>query len=445
VSKATVKSARKSMSKVKIEGTGKNLTTHAGLIPAMQFLSKLGFGNSFRKVVQHTRGSNARYQLCDAVELHLLSLIAGARSVDEGMRVWGDKVLCKLGGWKNLMDATTMGRIFKTVNERHVYQLEALNHVMRGRAWKRARAFTSCLMRKSMWIDVDSTVKTTYGKKQEGAEVGYNPHKQGAACYNPQLAFCAATKEILQGWMRCGDAYTSNGIVAFMQQLAAHLPKATRLIFRGDAGYFVGALLDWLDSRSYGYLIKVKLKGLVGLLEEKQWMPVAGHTDWEQMQFMHRCGTWTQERTFVAVRRAKEEDDRQGNLLDIQAYDYFCYVTTENFTPWQTHKKYGERATCETWIDEAKNQMGMAHIKTNTFLASAALFQCAVLAYNTVRWMALVSGDKQLMRWEMASIRAFMIRMAGKLVYGARQLTLKIPTDLMHPKPWESWLRVGLT
>jgi len=215
-----------------------------------------------------------------------------------------------------------------------------------------------------MWIDVDSTVRTTYGKKQQGAEVGYNPHKRGATSYNPQLAFCAATKEILQGWMRCGDAYTSNEIVAFMQQLAAHLPKSMRLIFRGDAGYFVGALLDWLDPRGYGYLIKVKLKGLVGLLEEKQWSPVAGHADWEQTQFTHRCGTWSQARNFVAVRRAKDEDSR----LDIRTYDYFCYVTTENLTPWQTHKKYGERATCETWIDEAKNQMGMAHIKSSSFL-----------------------------------------------------------------------------
>jgi len=59
--------------------------------------------------------------------------------------------------------------------------------------------------------------------------------------------------------------------------------------------------------------------------------------------------------------------------------------------------------------------------------------------------MALVSGDKQLMRWEMASIRAFMVRMAGKLVCGARQMALKTPADLLHPKPWQSWLRVGLT
>ncbi len=89
--------------------------------------------------------------------------------------------------------------------------------------------------------------------------------------------------------------------------------------------------------------------------------------------------------------------------------------------------------------------MGIAHIKMKDFLASTALFQCAILAYNTVRWMALTNGDKQLMRWEIASIRAFMIRMADKLICGGRQITLKIPADLLHLKPWDSWLRVGLT
>ncbi len=55
-------------------------------------------------------------------------------------------------------------------------------------------------------------------------------------------------------------------------------------------------------------------------------------------------------------------------------------MTSEAFTPWQAHQTYGERATCETWIEEAKNQMGLAHLKTDTFLANAALFQCAILA-----------------------------------------------------------------
>jgi hypothetical protein len=46
------------------------------------------------------------------------------------------------------------------------------------------------------WIDVDSTVKTVFGT-QEGAAKGYNPHKKGALSFNPQVAFCSATKEIL--------------------------------------------------------------------------------------------------------------------------------------------------------------------------------------------------------------------------------------------------------
>jgi hypothetical protein len=49
--------------------------------------------------------------------------------------------------------------------------------------------------------------------------------------------------------------------------------------------------------------------------------------------------------------------------------------------------------------------MGLAHLKTDHFLANAALFQCAVLAYNTARWMALLSGNDTLKRWEPQTIR----------------------------------------
>jgi len=50
----------------------------------------------------------------------------------------------------------------------------------------------------SFVIDVDSTEKTVYGK-QQGAQKGYNPHKRGAVSCHSLLAFCAETKEILQG------------------------------------------------------------------------------------------------------------------------------------------------------------------------------------------------------------------------------------------------------
>ena len=139
----------------------------------------------------------------------------------------------------------------------------------------------------------------------------------------------------------------------------------------------------------------------------------------------------------------KKKAQKEG--LNEKSYDYFCYVVSESFSPLQAHKKYGERATCETWIEEARNQMALSHIKTDSFIANAALFQCAILAYNTVKWMALLSGDATILRWEIQTVRAFLIRVAGKLIVSSRQQRLKVPEDCLFPRQWEVWVEVGLT
>jgi hypothetical protein len=83
--------------------------------------------------------------------------------------------------------------------------------------------------------------------------------------------------------------------------------------------------------------------------------------------------------------------------------------------------------------------MGLAHLKTDTFLANAALFQCAILAYNTLQWMALVSGEASLLQWEIATLRRELIQVAGKLLTGGRQLHLRIPPCSLYPPAWEAW------
>lgn len=136
-------------------------------------------------------------------------------------------------------DNSTLGRLFRTFRERQVSQLETLNHRLRGKLWRQAlRKGTSTITtRTCRVVDVDSTVKTAYGK-QQGVRKGYNPFQKGKSSFHPILAFCAETKEILQGWLRSGDAYTSNGILEFTKQLLAHLPESQTILFRGDSGFF---------------------------------------------------------------------------------------------------------------------------------------------------------------------------------------------------------------
>jgi hypothetical protein len=394
--------ARTQTGKVHMPATATGLTSQAGLIPVIKFLQRIGFEKTVNQTVPHQRGDNADYQLTDGIFLTLIGMIGGADSIAKLCGVWSDSVLRKIASWTKVPVDTTIGRLFKEVTEKQTSQFESLNHRLRGQIWRMAnRAGVSKVgLNRVQWVDIDSTVDSVCGS-QEGAAKGYNPKKKGALSYHPQLAFLAGSKEILQAWFRTGSAYTSNGIVEFVKQLLAHLPNRMRIIVRADSGYFVGALLDLLDAYGHGYLIKVKLKNLVCLLTQQQWAAIAGLPGWEQCTFDYRCGEWKVARCFVAVRqRLPKEESPQLDLLETTEYDYFCYVTTEALTPWQTHKKYGERATCETWIEESKGQMSMGKIRTASFLANAALFHSAVLAYNTLRWMAIMSGSQTLRQWE---------------------------------------------
>ena len=163
-----------------------------------------------------------------------------------------------VAGWNNVAVDTTVGRVFKEVSEKQISQFENVTYKLRGPIWRQAiRAGVSKVgLNPVQWVDVDSTVDSVCGI-QEGAAKGYNPKKKGALSYHPQLAFLAGSKEILQAWFRTGNAYTSNGIVEFVKQLLAHLPNRMRVIIRADSGYFVGDLLDLLDARGHGYLLKV--------------------------------------------------------------------------------------------------------------------------------------------------------------------------------------------
>ena len=227
--------------KIKTEMNGKGLTVHAGLLPVITFMEKLFFRKRVQEAVSRKRGANAQYQIVDIVQMVVIGLIAGATSMVQIVKVWSDEVLKQIAGWDKIPVDTTIGRIMKLATQGNVVEMTGIIHRFRGQVWKRAvrsgHKLRSALS--DMWIDVDSTVDGVYGN-QEGAEVGYNPHKKGQKAYHPVIAFVAETKEILHSWFRCGSAYTSNGIVGFMKECMAYTKRRVRVIVRGDSGFFRG-------------------------------------------------------------------------------------------------------------------------------------------------------------------------------------------------------------
>ncbi len=90
---------------------------------------------------------------------------------------------------------------------------------------------------------------TKFGVNQEGAERGFNTTKKGAKSYHPLLIFVSEMKLLYHIWFRTGSAYTANGIVDFLKEVKASLPKnITKVFFRADSGFFSGGLFDLLES-----------------------------------------------------------------------------------------------------------------------------------------------------------------------------------------------------
>ena len=62
-------------------------------------------------------------------------------------------------------------------------------------------------------LDLDSTVITRYGNKQEGATKGYNPNKKGRASHHPLMALVADTEMVANFWLRPGSTHTANNVL----------------------------------------------------------------------------------------------------------------------------------------------------------------------------------------------------------------------------------------
>ena len=57
--------------------------------------------------------------------------------------------------------------------------------------------------------------------------------------------------------------------------------------------------------------------------------------------------------------------------------------------------------------------------------------------------MALCSADAILRRWEPATMRTYLIRMAGKWTSGARQQKLRVVETILYKAQWDAWVVVG--
>jgi hypothetical protein len=223
------------------------------------------------------------------------------------------------------------------------------------------------------WIlDADTTVKTVYGQ-QEGAEVGYNPHKPGRPSHTYHTYMIANLRLILEVEVQSGKQVASKYSAPGLWELLKRLPREHwPSLLRGDRDWGTEANMRQAEQLGVPYLFKLRLtKGTRTLIERlmrgRDW--VSAGQGWEGAESTLRLSGWSRARRAVVLRRRIQKDlavvSRQqegpkqlsfAELSDqVDVYEYSVLITSLDHEILSIAQLYRDRADAENNFDELKN------------------------------------------------------------------------------------------
>jgi hypothetical protein len=290
-------------------------------------------------------------------------------------------------------------------------------------------------------MDIDTTIKTLYGK-QEGAEVGYNPHKPGRPSHTYHTYFVANLRLVMDTEVQPGNKASALDSQPALWKLIGDLPReAWPKLLRGDCAFGNESMIKECESRSLDYLFKLRLtknvKKLVKLVSNSSEWANAGQ-GWEGVESRLRLAGWTRERHVVVLRRRLPEKRKRphGNtkhkpflpfdnfVPEAEQYEYAILVTSLSDEVATIAQLYRDRADAENNFDELKNQWGWGGFVTNDLKRCqiAARIVAQVFNWWTI-FVRLAVPNKHL---EAVTSRPLLLNAIGRTTTHAGQTKLKI-------------------
>jgi hypothetical protein len=289
------------------------------------------------------------------------------------------------------------------------------------------------------WVmDVDVTVKPLYGN-QQGAVVGYNPHKPGRPSHAYHSYQVSGLRLMLGVDVLAGNQSHANhtlpGLIRILDGLASH--QRPQLV-RGDAGMAGEPMFKALEDRGQRYLFKLRLtknvkRHIERLFWEQGWS--AAGQGWEGKDGELKLDGWSRSRRVVVLRREfkgesllAEPAQRVLEFIEVNVaakrYEYAVLVTDLSHELLTLAQLYRDRADSENTFDELKNQWGWGGY-TTADLARCRLSALAVaLIYNW--WSLFVRLGNPQARMEAITSRPFLLSAVARQTThgGAKQLTI---------------------
>ena len=432
------------------------LVSCAGLVPALSLAGRVGLGDLADRYLTVPGGAGG------AAGAKVMALVAGMVAGGDSI---ADMDVLRHGGMVRVFSGvrapSTLGTFLRGFAFGHVRQLDAV-----------AARFVAGLVRHSplitaaapvSYLDVDDTVRATFGYAKQGAGYGYT----GVKGLNALLATASTATSaplIVATRLRKGSANSARGAA----RLVADAITTTRscgvdgvLVLRGDSAYYGHDVIAAARRHQVRFSITAcqdrAVRAAIVAIPEDAWTPIR----YPKAVFDEQLGRWISdaevaEVPFTAfrsrpkaqhisarliVRRVRDQNpdhvhvNAQGELFRV--WRHHAIFTDSPLPMLQAEADHRRHAVVEQVIADLKAGP-LAHLPSGRFAANSAWLVLAAIAFNLTRAAGALASAFHA-KATTATVRAQLINIAARVTRSARRTHLRLPAAW----PWASaWQRL---
>jgi len=430
-----------------------NLVSCAGLAPVLQLAERADLSRLVAGQVSIGKAGGANPDL--KVGCLVAGMVAGADSIDD-MALLRHGAMAKL--FAGVRAPSTLGTFLRTFTFGHVRQLDAVASRLLINLAGKAPLLPGA--GDLAYIDVDDTVRRTYGYAKQGAGRGYT----GTKGLNALLAIVSTPMSapvIAAVRLRKGSTHSAKGAHRLVADalVTAKAAGATGIrVLRADSAFYNADVVAAAVRHSSHFSITARqnraVRKAIATIEADAWTTIK-YTDavfdedqqrWisdaEVAEIGYTAFTSKPRAKHVTarliVRRVKDLNPAHQSEL-FTAYRYHAVFTDSPLPMLAAEAAHRAHAIVEQVIADLKNGP-LAHLPSGRFWANSAWLVCAAMAFNLTRAAGTLASTFHA-RATTGTIRAQLINVPARLARSARRLTLHLPADW----PWEQAWRKMLT
>jgi hypothetical protein len=428
-----------------------NLVSHAGLVPAVKLASRAGLIDLADRRLTVPGGAG------HAAGLKVSALVAGMVTGADSIT---DMAVLRHGGmgrlFKGVRAPSTLGTFLRAFRFGHVRQLDAVA----------ARFLTGLTQHSPLisadaevtFVDIDDTIRSTFGYAKQGAGYGYSGVK-GLNAFLATASTPSSAPVIVATRLRKGSANSARGaarLVADALVTTRSCGGSAMVVLRADSAFYGRDVVAAARRAGVHFSITARkdraITAAISTIPDNGWTTIK----YPNAVFDEQLGQWVSdaevaEIPFTAFTSRRKADQVTARLIvrrvrDANPEHVAANAQGELFPVWRHHAVFTDsprpmlvaeadhrrHAIIEQVIADLKNGP-LAHLPSGVFAANSAWLVLAAMAFNLTRGVAALAGTR-FAKATTGTVRRTLIGVPARIAASARTLTLHLPTRW----PWQN-------